>query len=91
MGRLARRILEAPRIVQSFEKSHGSSELIERQLRPRINLRWMASYRTVIIVILSLLIGKLLFGGSLSGFLTLILFKILMTFLLAFYEFLFKS
>lgn len=89
LGRVARRVLESPRIVQTFEKSHGSSELIERELRPRINLRGLASYRTIIIIFLSFLVGKLLFGGSLFGFFMLILFKITMVLLLATYEFLF--
>lgn len=91
MGQIARRILESPIIVQTFEKSHGSSQLVERRLRPRVNLRWLASYRTVFIIILSFLFGKLLFGGSFFGFFMLILFKISMTFLLATYELLFKS
>lgn len=90
IGRIARRVLESPIIVQTFEKSHGSSQLIERRLRPRVNLRWIASYRSVIIFILSLLFGKFIFGGSLLGFILLILFKITMTFMLATYEFLFK-
>lgn len=91
VGRIAHRVLESPRIIQTFEKSHGSSELVERRLRPRVNLRGLASYRTVIIIALSLFVGKLLFGGSLFGFFLLVLFKITITFLLATYEFVFKS
>lgn len=91
IGRIAHRILESPTVVQTFEKSHGSSKLVERQLRPRLNLRWLASYRTIIIIILSFLFGKLIFGGSFFGFFMLIMFKLSMTFLLATYEFLFKS
>lgn len=91
IGQIAHRVLESPRIVQTFEKSHGSSQLVERQLRPRVNLRGLASYRTVILIMLSFIIGKLLFGGSFFGFFMLILFKITTTFLLASYELLFKS
>lgn len=91
VGRIARRVLESPRIIQTFEKSHGSSELVERRLRPRVNLRGLASYRTVFIICLSFLVGKLLFGGSFFGFFMLILFKVTMTLLLATYEFVFKS
>lgn len=96
IGRIARRILESPRIVQSFEKSHGSSNLVERRLRPRINLRGLASYRTIIqIIILSVFIGKLLggslIGGSFFGLFMLIVSKAMLTLILASYEVLFES
>lgn len=91
VGRIAQRVLESPRIVQTFEKSHGSSVLVERQLRPRVNLRGLATYRTIIIIALSFCVGKLLLGGSFFGLFLLIIFKIAITFLLATYEFVFKS
>lgn len=86
IGMIARNLLEPPRDVQTFEKSDGSSYLVEARLKPRINLRWMASYRTIILIFLSLIFGKLIFGGSFFGFFLMILFKLLFIFILSVYE-----
>lgn len=90
VGTLTRHIFEEPKLIQTFDKSHGISRLVEKRLKPRINLRWMASYRTIFMISFALIFGKLLFGGSFFGFFLLILFKLLIIFVLAAYEFLFK-
>lgn len=90
IGIIARNLLEPPRDVQTFEKSDGSSYLVETRLKPRINLRWMATYRTIIFIFLSLIFGKLIFGGSFFGFILMIFFKLLLIFILSAYEFIFK-
>lgn len=77
IGIVARHILDAPRIVRTFEKSNGISRLVESRLGPRINLRWMASYRTQSIIAFSLIIGKLLFGQPIFGLFVLICIKFL--------------
>lgn len=90
IGIIARNVLEPPRLHQTFEKSRGTSHLVENQLNPRINLRWIASYRTIIFIILSLIFGKLIFGQSLTGLFFMIFFKLLFIFISSTYEFLFK-
>lgn len=89
-GMIARNLLEPPRIHQTFEKFHGTSHLVENRLKPRINLRWIASYRTIIFIFLSLIFGKLIFGQSLTGFFLMIFLKLLLIFISSTYEFLFK-
>lgn len=86
VGIVARHILDAPRTIQTFEKSNGVSRLIESRLGPRINLRWMASYRTQSIIAFSLIIGKLLFGQPIFGLFVLICIKFLTIFVASTYE-----
>lgn len=77
IGFVARHTLDAPRTIETFEKSNGVSRLVESRLGPRINLRWMASYRTMSIIAFSLVIGKLVFGRPILGFIVLIFIKVL--------------
>lgn len=90
IGIVAHNLLEPSRLHQTFEKSDGSSQLVETRLKPRINLRWIASYRTIIFIFLSLIFGKLIFGTSFFGFFLMVFFKLSFIFILSAYEFLFK-
>lgn len=90
VGVLARHVFEAPKSIHSFDKAYGISRMVEKRLKARVNLRWMATYRTLFIIIIALIIGKLLCGGSFPGFILLILLKICLTFVFALYDFFFK-
>lgn len=86
IGFIARHILDAPRTIRTFEKSNGISRLVETRLGPRINLRWMASYRTQAIIAFSFIIGKLLFGQPIIGFFVLIFIKFMTIFVASTYD-----
>lgn len=86
VGFIARNTLDAPRTIQTFEKSSGTSRLVESQLGPRVNLRWMASYRTLSFVAFALIIGKLLFGRPALGLFVLIFIKFLTVIVASTYE-----
>lgn len=86
VGKLTHRLLEPPVSIRTFEKSHGTSRLRENYLGARLNLRWIASYKTIAIIFLSLLFGQLLYGIPVFGFFLLILFKFFSIFLFAAYD-----
>lgn len=90
-GILCRHLLEPPRTIKTFEKCRGVSQLVESRLGPRVNLRWLASYRFLILILLSSLLGKLIFGGPLFGFFVLIVIKFLIVFFVSAYDMLITS
>lgn len=61
----------------------GIQELFQEELPPRICLRVLGSYRTIGIIFVSCLLGKLLFGSSILGLLTLTLLSFAYILLLA--------
>lgn len=72
MGRMARQILEPPLTVHSFDKSRGVSMVNERHLGPRLNLRFLATYKTLALIVASFGFGQLMFGVPSFGFLLLL-------------------
>lgn len=72
-GRLARQVLLPPMIAQTFDKSTGVSELKSTELPPRICLRSLASYKSVCMVMVSLLLGYFLWHAPSYGLFLLIL------------------
>lgn len=73
VGRCARQLLSGPLVVHSFDKTTGVSRVCEQRLRPRINLRPLASYRTLALLGCSFVAGQLWWGVPSFGFLTLLL------------------
>lgn len=72
-GRLARHLLLPPMVAQSFDKSTGISELKSTELPPRICLRPLGSYKSVCMVIASLLLGYFLWSAPSYGLFLLLL------------------
>lgn len=73
VGRCARQVLSAPLVVHSFDKSDGVSRVCERRLRPRVNLRPLASFRALSLIGGSFLVGQLWWGVPSFGFIALVL------------------
>lgn len=73
VGRLARQVLSAPLVVHSFDKTRGESRVCEQHLRPRVNLRPLASYQAIVLVGMSFVVGQLAFGVPSFGFIGLLL------------------
>ena len=87
VGHLAHQLLVPPMTIQSFDKSHGVSRLYEERVGPRVNLRWLGSFRTLIIIFVSLLFGHLVYASPIFGVSLLIAFKIVIILAFCLYEF----
>ncbi|XP_055904347.1 sphingomyelin phosphodiesterase 4 [Eupeodes corollae] len=83
-GRLSRQVLSPPMTAQWFDKQRGVSQLCEDQLPPRICLRPLASYKNLIFIGASLIVGQLLWGAPSYGLLSLFLLTTIYLFILAF-------
>ncbi|CRK96885.1 CLUMA_CG009869, isoform A [Clunio marinus] len=86
-GRLSRLFLTEPVEIRIFDKSAGYSELKVQQIGPRLSLRKLAKWKVVILLLTSLLFGRLFLGASSLGF--MLLFTI--TFLYVFVKSLMSS
>lgn len=75
-GRIARQILDAPMTVHRFDKSRGISVVCENHLTPRLNLRFLANYQSLVVVLVSFVLGQMAFGVPSFGFLLLLLMTI---------------
>lgn len=71
-GRIARQILDSPMTVHRFDKSRGISVVCENRLTPRLNLRFLANYQSLVVIVASFGLGQLCFGVPSFGFLLLL-------------------
>lgn len=83
-GRIVRQILYPPMVVHSFDKSCGYSKACEDRKLARVNLRFLASYQTLSVILLSFLLGQLLFGVPSFGLLALVLLSFFYLLVLSF-------
>lgn len=83
-GRIFRQILYPPMVVHSFDKTHGYSRACEDRKPARVNLRFLASYQTLSVILLSLFLGQLLFGLPSFGLLALLLISFFYLLVLSF-------
>lgn len=67
-GRFAKQILTPPIETRIFDKSQGISELQVKHIGPRISFRKFANKKTLFFLILSFIIGRVIFGASSLGF-----------------------
>lgn len=84
-GKISRQILSPPMKAQWFEKQRGVSQFCEDQLPPRICLRFLASYKTLILIGASLFVGQILWGAPSYGLLSLLLLNATYLFILSCY------
>lgn len=82
-GKVSRQILDPPMTAQWFDKEKGVNQLCENQLPPRICLRPLASYKTLIFIATSLIIGQILWGAPSYGLFSLLLLLTIYIFILA--------
>lgn len=73
VGRLVRPLLAPPMTAETFERCSGYVNLKYDNLGPRVYLRPLASYSTLVMIFLSLVLGHLLFRLPSLGFFVLIL------------------
>lgn len=80
-GKVSRQILSPPVETKTFDKSAGYPVLVVKQIGPRLSLRKLASWSTLITLVFSLMFGRLFLGASSLGFITLsiLFFGFLMT------------
>lgn len=67
-GRFAKQILTPPIETRVFDKSQGFSQLQVQQIGPRISFRKFANKKILATLIMSFIIGRMLFGASSLGF-----------------------
>lgn len=67
-GKLLRPLLLPPIEAENIEKFSSHSILRHESLGPRINLRFLAAYKSLALIMCSLFIGYLFFGGPGVGF-----------------------
>ncbi|XP_038152638.1 sphingomyelin phosphodiesterase 4 isoform X3 [Cyprinodon tularosa] len=67
LGRLGRRFLTEPEPSVRLKRSPMSRRTLERSLQPRLSLRPLASYRTLLLLLLFYALGALLSFGPLSS------------------------
>jgi hypothetical protein len=67
-GRFAKQILTPPVETRIFDKSQGVSELQIQHIGPRISFRKFANKKSLFFLILSFIIGRVIFGASSLGF-----------------------
>lgn len=67
LGRLGRRYLTEVESSSGLRQSPSSRQTLERRHRPRLSLRPLASYRTLLLLLLFYLTGALLSFGPLSS------------------------
>lgn len=84
VGRMVRQLLYPPMVVHSFDKSRGYSRAIEDRLPARVNLRFLASYQSLVLLLVSFAVGQLMFGAPSYGFFALILCTFVYTLLMSF-------
>lgn len=73
MGKLARPLLKPPMTAETFERCSGFVNLRYDNLGPRVYLRPLASYSTLTVILISMVMGHLLFRMPSFGFFILIL------------------
>nr|XP_013101708.1 unnamed protein product [Stomoxys calcitrans] len=77
VGKIWHQLLYPPMTAQWFDKPRvrlhvsGVSELCEEELPARLCLRFLASYRTLALIILTMLIGYIFWGSSITGIIAL--------------------
>ena len=72
-GKLAKRVLTPPIETRVFDKSRGVSELQVQQIGARVSLRKFAGKKTLFLLILAIVLGRIFFGASSLGFILYIL------------------
>ncbi|XP_070787090.1 sphingomyelin phosphodiesterase 4-like isoform X2 [Enoplosus armatus] len=83
LGRLGRRYLTDPSLATKLKQSPTSRQTLESKHQPRLSLRLLASYRTILLLLLFYAIGALLSFGPISSTLLILaggfLYGLLMT------------
>ncbi|XP_030581669.1 sphingomyelin phosphodiesterase 4 isoform X1 [Archocentrus centrarchus] len=83
LGRLGRHYLTNPDCTTKLWQSPTSRQMLERSRRPRLSLRPLASYRTILLLLLFYMFGALLSLGPISSTVLLLvggfLYGLLMT------------
>ena len=67
LGRLGRHYLTDPGSITRLKQSPVSQRTLERNRQPRLSLRPLASYRTILLLLLFYVFGALLTLGPLSS------------------------
>lgn len=67
LGRLARHYLTDPDSTTKLKQSPMTRRTLERRRRPRLSLRPLASYRTILLLLLFYVLGALLSFGPVSS------------------------
>lgn len=67
LGRLGRHYLTDPGWTSRLRQSPTSRQTVERSRQPRLSLRPLASYRTLLLLLLLYLLGALLSFGPASS------------------------
>jgi sphingomyelin phosphodiesterase 4 len=72
LGRFARQILTAPVEARTFDKSAGFAELQVKNIGARLSLRRFARMNFYFLMFVTFIFGRIFFGASSVGFMTLI-------------------
>lgn len=72
-GKLVRPLLEPPMTAETFERCSGYVNLRYDNLGPRVYLRPLASYATLSLIFLSMVLGQIFFRMPSAGIFILIL------------------
>lgn len=81
VGKLSRRILQPPVVIQNFDKTQGVSLVQYKNLGPRLSLRLLASYKTIFLMFLAMFAGHIIFGSAGYGIFLLCLLFLLVNLL----------
>ncbi|KAH8291911.1 hypothetical protein KR054_002124, partial [Drosophila jambulina] len=79
-GKVARQLLYAPMTEQWFDKSTGNVDMREKLVPPRLCLRPLGSIPVLVTIFCAVVLGKLLWGSSITG--VMVLCSMLMVYVL---------